>query len=143
MKNKGLGLYLSIGGLWGLFILLRKAFTISLNSNQIMIAFLFIILYILVTISGILMILDKRQAKYLVLVLLLIQTFQFALGDFSFAFIGGTYIGIEIRDGINFIFEPLYAFFELSFEPHSIYYVDVNFVPIVIIGVYHKYFKIP
>lgn len=141
MKNKFLGLYLLLGGLWGLFILLRKAFIISLNSNQIMIASLFIVLYLILSSSGILMILEKKNVKNLILGLLIIQIFQIALGSFGFAFMGGTYLGLEIGNEINFIFEPLYAFFDLSFEPQSTNYVVINFIPIIIIGIYYRYFN--
>lgn len=134
-KEKVIGWYLIISGIWGLFVLLRKAFAMEMNTNQMLISILFIALYAGLSYSGFATLRKYNYYLLLILVFMILQMVQFSFDSFSFAFAGGSYIGVEFYKQTNFFFKPLYTYFALSFEPSGHFGFGINFTPFSILFV--------
>lgn len=135
-KDKALAVYQIIGAIWGLYLLMINAFSSSLNKSQATIAFIFIVLYLLSLFSGYLLLTQKDYAFKVILGLLILQIVQIQIENFGFAFVSGSYIGINVANEISYFFQPIYAYFLLSFEEQSMNVVSINISPILIMILY-------
>ncbi len=134
MKNWILfGWYQMLGGGWGLIILLKELVINDVNLQQIIIATFFIALFILIIFSGLLTLRQNVHRKKIVMPSLIIQVIQFHFGGFGFAFVAGSYLGIELASETSFFFRPLYGNFLLSFEASESDFLSINIIPVVLL----------
>jgi hypothetical protein len=140
-KHFVFGLYQLIGGLWGLILLLNETFNKSLNFYQVTISVFFVVFFCLVIFSSVLIFKQNTYAKRVSIGLLVLQTIQFHLSSFGFAFIAGAYVGFEIAGDISFFFRPLFGYFSISFERTDPDFLSINIVPLVILFLLGRIYK--
>ena len=133
---KSIAIYQIIGGLIGFFILWTIDFS-SLSTIKVISSLLMFLLFSLCVFSGYLLLKDKlAKGINLSIILNLIQVISFGVLGYTFKFVSGVCVGLNIDLTNDFLLR--FSFDVTNFQANfwggsNVIFIGINFIPIIIL----------
>lgn len=131
--RKIISVYQVLGGLAGLYVNIQILTSVGFNYIPFFIIFIF--LYIIMILAGILLFLERKNGRNLSIFIQILQLVQFSIGGLQFKFGAGMALVVGFKDvmykfNINFL--PFYAESSWAINDKGLY-LYVNLIAILII----------